>query len=103
MAAMLVAIDRLRASDAARHATVIFAATVNEEFGFSGAKAVARLWGDLADDAPPGDAAAREFVGDRPAAAIIAEPTELDIVTQHKGAVRWRIRIRGRACHSSFP
>jgi acetylornithine deacetylase len=103
MAAMLVALDRLRDSDAARHATVLFAATVNEEFGFSGAKAVARLWGEATADAAIGDAAAREFVGPRPAAAIIAEPTELDIVTQHKGAVRWRIRVRGRACHSSFP
>jgi len=103
MAAMLVAIDRLRDSDAARHATVLFAATVNEEFGFSGAKALARLWDEPTADAAPGDAAAREFVGDRPTAAIIAEPTDLDIVTQHKGAVRWRVRVRGRACHSSFP
>lgn len=103
MAAMLVAIDRLRAADAARHATVLFAATVNEEFGFSGAKALARLWEEPAADAPTSDAAAREFVGARPAAAIIAEPTDLDLVTQHKGAIRWRIRIRGRACHSSFP
>lgn len=103
MAAMLVAIDRLRASDAARQATVLFAATVNEEFGFSGAKALARLWSESSGDAAPGDATAREFVGNRPAAAIVAEPTELDIVTQHKGAVRWRIRVRGRACHSSFP
>jgi acetylornithine deacetylase/succinyl-diaminopimelate desuccinylase-like protein len=103
MAAMLVAIDRLRAADSARHATVLFAATVNEEFGFSGAKALARLWEEPALDAPASDAAAREFVGARPTAAIIAEPTDLDLVTQHKGAVRWRIRIRGRACHSSFP
>jgi acetylornithine deacetylase len=103
MAAMLVAIDRLRDSDAARHATVLFAATVNEEFGFSGAKALARLWDEPTADASPGDAAAREFVGNRPTAAIIAEPTDLDIVTQHKGAVRWRVRVRGRACHSSFP
>lgn len=103
MAAMLVAIDRLRAADAARHATVLFAATVNEEFGFSGAKALAGLWEDSAPDAPPSDAVARRFIGPRPVAAIIAEPTDLDIVTQHKGAVRWRIRVRGRACHSSFP
>lgn len=103
MAAMLVAIDRLRASDVVRHVTVLFAATVNEEFGFSGAKALARLWGESTADAAVGDAAAREFVNARPMAAIIAEPTDLDIVTQHKGAVRWRIRVRGRACHSSFP
>ena len=103
MAAMLVALDRLRTSEAARHLTVLFSATVNEEFGFSGARALARLWMPRAGDEPAADAAAREFAGPRPAAAIVAEPTELDIVTQHKGAVRWRARIHGRACHSSFP
>jgi acetylornithine deacetylase/succinyl-diaminopimelate desuccinylase-like protein len=103
MAAMLMALDRLRGSNAARHATVLFAATVNEEFGFSGAKALARLWSEPTADELPADAAVRAFLGAPPVAAIIAEPTDLDIVTQHKGAVRWRIRVRGRACHSSFP
>jgi acetylornithine deacetylase len=100
MAAMLVALDRLLATHDPREATVIFAATVNEEFGFSGAKALARLWNGAAD---PTDTAARDLVAARPAAAIVAEPTGLDLVTQHKGAVRWRVRIRGRACHSAFP
>lgn len=103
MAAMLLALDRLRKSDAPRHATVLFSATVNEEFGFTGAKALARLWSPDLADAPSTDALARELVGGPPAAAIVAEPTDLDIVTQHKGAVRWRVRIHGRACHSSFP
>lgn len=100
MAAMLVALDRLLASASPREATVIFAATVNEEFGFSGAKALARLWNCAGE---PADAAARSLVAARPAAAIVAEPTGLDLVTQHKGAVRWRVRILGRACHSAFP
>ena len=101
MAAMLVALDSLRETPAAREATVIFAATVNEEFGFSGARALARLWADGAGE--PGDAAAQALVGGRPDAAIVAEPTGLDIVVQHKGAVRWRVRVHGRACHSAFP
>ena len=101
MAAMLVALDRLRESPAARQATVIFSATVNEEFGFSGARALARLWADGTTE--PGDAPARALVGGRPDAAIVAEPTGLDIVIQHKGAVRWRVRVHGRACHSAFP
>lgn len=100
MAAMLAALDRLATSGAKRWATVIFAATVNEEFGFTGAKALARLWNGAAE---PTDAAARGLVSVRPAAAIVAEPTGLDLVVQHKGAVRWRIRIHGRACHSAFP
>jgi acetylornithine deacetylase/succinyl-diaminopimelate desuccinylase-like protein len=101
MAAMLVALDRLRNSTLPRHATVVFSATINEEFGFTGARALARLW-DTAD-AAAADPPARALLATRPVAAIVAEPTGLDLVVQHKGAVRWRIRVRGRACHSAFP
>jgi acetylornithine deacetylase/succinyl-diaminopimelate desuccinylase-like protein len=100
MAAMLVALECLMAMDGPREATVIFAATVNEEFGFTGAKALARLW---SNESEPADAAARALASVRPTAAIVAEPTGLDLVVQHKGAVRWRVRIHGRACHSAFP
>jgi acetylornithine deacetylase len=103
MAAMLVALERLRKSAAPRHATVLFSATVNEEFGFTGAKALAGLWSPGGETSAASEDAARELVGGPPTAAIVAEPTDLDIVTQHKGAVRWRVRIHGRACHSSFP
>ena len=106
MAAMLSAIDRLLVSGRPRRAAVVFVATVNEEFGFSGAKAVARLWPPSAaasSATASSDAPARELMGGRPAAAIVAEPTELDIVTTHKGAVRWRARLHGRSCHSAFP
>ena len=99
MAAMLTALDRLQSGP--RDATVVFSATVNEEFGFSGAKALARLWSD--DVGEPADAAARRLVAGRPLLAIVAEPTGLDLVTQHKGAVRWRVRVLGRACHSAHP
>jgi acetylornithine deacetylase len=103
MAAMLVAIDRLRAAAGPRRATIVFAATVNEEFGFSGAKALARLWTQTSAEFPATDAAARALVGGRPLLAVVAEPTGLDLVTRHKGAVRWRIAVHGRACHSAFP
>lgn len=103
MAAMLVALDRLRTDAAPRHVAVLFSATVNEEFGFSGAKALARLWSPPHGNAVPTDEAARAFVAAAPVAAIVAEPTDLDIITQHKGAIRWRIRVHGRACHSAFP
>ncbi|HEY5315605.1 MAG TPA: M20/M25/M40 family metallo-hydrolase, partial [Pirellulales bacterium] len=39
----------------------------------------------------------------RPDAAVVTEPTGLDIVVAHKGAVRWRCRTHGRATHSSQP
>ncbi|MFM7290312.1 MAG: M20 family metallopeptidase [Planctomycetia bacterium] len=103
MAAMLVALDRLRASDRPRRANVVFSATVNEEFGFSGAKALAHAWASPAAELAPPERTARDLLGGVPVAAVVAEPTELDIVTQHKGAVRWRMRVHGVACHSAFP
>jgi len=36
-------------------------------------------------------------------AALVAEPTELRLVVASKGVLRWRIRVRGRAAHSSKP
>lgn len=103
MASMLVAIDRLRMSDGPRLASVVFTATVNEEFGFSGAKAITRLWTTPTAELALSDLAARDLFGFTPTAAVVAEPTQLDIVTQHKGAVRWRMRVHGVACHSAFP
>lgn len=35
--------------------------------------------------------------------AIVAEPTDLQIVTMSKGVMRWRFRTRGRMAHSSRP
>lgn len=39
----------------------------------------------------------------RPARAIVAEPTSLNVVIAHRGVVRWRCRTLGRAAHSSQP
>jgi acetylornithine deacetylase len=36
-------------------------------------------------------------------AAVVAEPTRLDIVNAHKGVVRWHVSTAGRSCHSSAP
>jgi acetylornithine deacetylase len=36
-------------------------------------------------------------------AAIVGEPTELDLITAHKGVLRFTVTTRGRACHSSTP
>lgn len=35
--------------------------------------------------------------------AVVGEPTELDLVIAHKGMVRWRIVVTGKAAHSSKP
>ncbi len=100
LAAMVTALERLALVET-RHATVVFAATVGEEFGFLGALALAQLWqgpGTL-----PGDDAVRGLLGSKPVLAIVAEPTELDLVVSHKGSMKWRMRVHGRACHGAFP
>jgi outer membrane protein assembly factor BamB len=97
MAAMLVGLERLLGSAQPRPVTILFTATVNEEFGFSGARAIASLWSG-AGVVSPGDGPARDLVGAaRPVAGIVAEPTSLDVVGMHKGAVRWRSRLDGAA------
>jgi acetylornithine deacetylase len=84
MAAMLVAFERLVAQRPPGAAEVTLACTVDEEYTHTGSSRLAtQVQGiDL---------------------AIVAEPTRLDLVTAHKGAVRWKLRTSGVACHSSTP
>ena len=84
LAAMLSAFARLVRERPKGAASVIMACPVDEEFTHLGSSALARsnLKVDL---------------------AIVAEPTELNLTNCHKGAIRWKIRTTGRACHSSTP
>jgi len=66
-------------------ASVVLALTVDEEYTHTGSSAIA--------ENPP------EGID----LAIVAEPTRFDLITTHKGAVRWKIESRGTACHSSTP
>ena len=67
-----------------RHATVSAAFTMGEELGHEGAKHLAAS-------------------GLRADGAVIGEPTGLDVVVAHKGAVRWKMVTLGRSAHSSNP
>jgi acetylornithine deacetylase len=93
MVAMLGALARLAEDPPPDMPTIIMACTVNEEHGYTGATALTKLW------TAPGES----IMPRRPDAAVVAEPTGLDIVVAHKGAVRWRCRTHGRATHSSQP
>lgn len=93
MAAMLAAAARLAGERPAEMPTLILACTVNEEYGFTGAQALTRLW----TDGPGG------IIPRRPDAAVVAEPTGLDVVVAHKAVVRWRCHTTGRAAHSAQP
>ena len=84
MAAMLSAIRRVLDEDGQPPTDVLFVSTCNEELGATGARHLMES-------------------GFRADAAIVGEPTELNIVTTHKGAVRWRIKTTGVAAHSSVP
>lgn len=84
MAAMLEAFARLVRERPADSASVIMACTVDEEYTHIGSS----------------DLAAMPKTADY---AIVAEPTKLNIIHRHKGAVRWKIRTHGVACHSSTP
>ncbi|MBM3956017.1 MAG: M20 family metallopeptidase [Planctomycetes bacterium] len=82
LAAMLHALVDLAAGPPPP-AEVVLAAVIDEEHAFRG---VSRLVEHL-----------------RAAAAVVAEPTDLRIVTATKGVLRFRIHVHGRAAHTSKP
>ena len=82
LAGMLYALKLLKEHAAGRHASVLMAATVDEEVAYRGVLALV--------------VARTEATG-----AIVGEPTSLAPAIAHKGCVRWRIRTRGRAAHTS--
>lgn len=92
LTAMLGAVARLAEERPHGMPTIIMACTVNEEHGFSGATALTKLWSQ-----------AGSIIPRQPDVAIVAEPTELQVVVAHKGVVRWRCQAHGRATHSSQP
>jgi acetylornithine deacetylase ArgE len=84
MAAMLAAFARLVKDKPRGAASLIMACTVDEEHTFLGVQELVKR-GVKAD------------------AAVIAEPTQLNIVHAHKGVARWKLWTTGRSCHSSSP
>ena len=84
MAAMLLAFRRLYYERPPGSASVILACTVDEEYTHLGSSLLAETQKGID-------------------LAVVAEPTKLDVVPWHKGSVRWKIRTRGVACHSSTP
>lgn len=83
LAAMLHAMVTLKEEGFVPPCEVWLAATVDEEYSYRG---VLKLCEGLTAQA-----------------AIVAEPTELRLVVASKGVLRWLIRVRGKAVHSSKP
>jgi acetylornithine deacetylase/succinyl-diaminopimelate desuccinylase-like protein len=89
MAAMLAAFARMVRDKPEGGARIVMACTVDEEFTFLGVQQLAKF--DLRGS------------HNLPLHAVVAEPTDLNIVDTHKGAVRWDLTTFGRSCHSSRP
>jgi len=83
LAGMMHAVAAVKASGAVPPCEIWLAAVVDEEYSFQG---VVKLCEGL-----------------QAAAAIVAEPTEMRMVTASKGVLRWRMRTRGKAAHSAKP
>ncbi len=84
MAAMLATFARIAREKPRGAANLIMACTVDEEHTFLGVQELVRR-GIQADY------------------AVVAEPTQLNIVHAHKGVARWKLTTTGRSCHSSSP
>lgn len=95
LAAMLAAFTRLALKRPAGMPNVVLSCTCDEEATSLGINHLVGSW--------TGKFPAYRLCPERPTMAIIAEPTELDIVVAHRGATRWKLHTAGRACHSSRP
>jgi len=83
LAAMMHAVAWLKDNSITPPCEVWLAAAVDEEHAFQG---VLALCDGLQADA-----------------AVVAEPTELRAVIASKGVLRWKVRTKGKAAHSSKP
>jgi acetylornithine deacetylase len=83
LAAMMHALAQLKERSIRPSCEVWLAAVVDEEFSFQGVLALCE--------------------GLRADAAIVAEPTDLRAIIASKGVLRWKMRTKGKAAHSSKP
>lgn len=95
LAAMLSAFARLVEERPPRAANVVISCTCDEEATVLGITDLVQLWSD--------PSRAGSLLSKPPDAAVVAEPTGLNVVVAHKGVTRWKIRTTGRACHSARP
>jgi len=93
MASMLSAFERLVHERPAGAPRVVMSCTCDEEATTLGISHLVDGW----------SRSGSRFSEQRPTVAVIAEPTELDVVVAHKGVRRFEIQCSGRACHSSDP
>ena len=93
MAAMLAAVARLAHERPKPLPTIIVSCTADEENGFRGVTRLTESWAEAGSVVP----------FPQPHAAIVMEPTGLNVVVAHKGVIRWKSHVHGLAAHSSCP
>ena len=81
--AMIHAMKRIKEAGIVPPMTIAYAGAVDEEHLMRGARHMAPLV--------------------NAEAAVIAEPTDLEVIRGHKGVVRFHITVHGKAAHSSKP
>ena len=95
LAAMLYAFARIVKEKPAGAANVVLSCSCDEEFTTLGIRDLVSCWQE-------GSTKSR-LLTSKPDGAIVAEPTDLDVVVAHRGVTRFRVHTIGRACHSSDP
>lgn len=76
----------------ALRAPLVLIFTCDEELGTLGAEHLHDHWSEVAPQ-----------IGPLPRAALIGEPTELEVVRMHKGHLKFRIELAGESAHSGYP
>ncbi len=95
VASMLAAFSRLVKERPASAPTVVVSFTCDEEATSLGINHLTGSWSAAKN--------VYRLLPQAPTLAVVAEPTLLDVVVAHRGAVRWKISTTRRACHSSRP
>lgn len=95
VASMFAAFARLVKERPANAPTVVVSFTCDEEATSLGINHLTGAWSAAINP--------YQLLPHAPTHAVIAEPTLLDVVVAHRGAIRWKISTTGRACHSSRP
>lgn len=95
MAAMLWAFRRICIEKKSLPCNLIMSCSCDEESTALGVMDLVTYW-------QMGTRKSR-LLNSKPMGAVVAEPTDLDVVVAHRGVTRFRIHTRGRACHSSDP
>jgi acetylornithine deacetylase len=93
LAAMMHALADLVASGVTPAGEVMLAATIDEEYSFRGVVALCEY---LRNETLTSGTVLN-------AAAIVGEPTSLQVAVASKGVLRWKIETRGKSAHSSKP